>query len=115
MHELSIAVSMIERILEEARNRGGLQVEAVHLKLGVFSGVDKDALAFSYEIACEDTPLAGSQLIIESVPLRIFCDICETECAPQSMQQMCCPHCNSPSQKIICGRELEVAALEIAS
>ena len=34
MHELSIAISMIDQILEESDNRGGLEVEAVHLKLG---------------------------------------------------------------------------------
>ena len=46
MHELSIAISMIDQIIEESENRGGLDVEAVHLKLGAFSGVDKDALLF---------------------------------------------------------------------
>ncbi len=115
MHELSIAVSMVERIIEESEGRGGLQVEAVHLRLGVLSGVDKDALAFSYEIACEGTFLVGSRLVIETVPLLIYCDICKMEHAPESIQQMDCPQCHSPSQKIIRGRELEVAALEITA
>ena len=73
MHELSIAISMIEQIVEESDNRGGLEVEAVHLKLGVFSGVDKDALLFAYELACEGTPLQGSRLLIETIPLVIYC------------------------------------------
>jgi hypothetical protein len=34
MHELSIAISMIDQITEESESRGGLDVEAVHLKLG---------------------------------------------------------------------------------
>jgi hydrogenase nickel incorporation protein HypA/HybF len=51
MHELSIAISMIDQITEESETRGGLQVEAVHLKLGVFSGVDKDALSVAYHLA----------------------------------------------------------------
>jgi hydrogenase nickel incorporation protein HypA/HybF len=115
MHELSIAVSMVERIIEESEARGGLQVEAVHLRLGVLAGVDKDALAFSYEIACEGTFLAGSKLVIDTVPLLIYCDTCAAEGAPESIQQIACPHCRTPSHKIVQGRELEVAALEIAA
>lgn len=115
MHELSIAVSMVERILEESESRGGLQVEAVHLKLGVLSGVDKDALAFSYEVACEGTLLAGSRLIIDTIPLLIYCETCEAECSPESIQHIACPLCDTPGLKIIRGRELEVSALEVAA
>lgn len=115
MHELSIAVSMVERILEECESRGGLQVEAVHLRLGVLSGVDKDALAFSYEIACEGTCLVGSRLVIETVALRIYCESCKVERTPDSIHEIDCPQCHTPAQKILCGRELEVAALEVAA
>jgi hydrogenase nickel incorporation protein HypA/HybF len=115
MHELSIAVSMVDRIIEESESRGGLQVEVVHLKLGVLSGVDRDALAFSYEIACESTLLAGSRLVIETVPLLIYCDQCRSEQTPESIQQIDCPLCHAPSETILRGRELEVAALEVAA
>jgi hydrogenase nickel incorporation protein HypA/HybF len=114
MHELSIALSMVERVIEEAETRG-VQVEAVHLKLGVLSGVDAAALAFSYEIACEGTPLAGSRLIVDTVPLLIYCESCAAERAPESNWEIACPDCHSPSQRILQGRELEVAALEIAA
>jgi hydrogenase nickel incorporation protein HypA/HybF len=115
MHELSIAVSMVERIIEESEVHGGLQVEAVHLRLGVLAGVDRDALAFSYEIACEGTFLAGSKLVIDTVPLLIYCDTCAAESAPDSIQHIACPRCQTLSAKIIHGRELEVTALEIAA
>jgi hydrogenase nickel incorporation protein HypA/HybF len=115
MHELSIAVSLVERITEESGIRGGLKVEAVHLRLGVLSGVDKDALAFSYEIACEGTSLVGSRLIIETMPLLIYCGTCAAERSPQSNWEIACPDCHSPAQEILSGRELEVAALEIAA
>lgn len=115
MHELSIAISMVERVLEEVESRGGLRVEAVHLKLGVLSGVDRDALAFSYEVACEGTSLAGTRLITEVVPLAIFCDVCHAEGQPVSIQEICCPRCGTPSQRILRGRELELTALEVAA
>ena len=46
MHELSIAISMIDQILEESDSRGGLDVEVVHLRLGVFSGGAGQRCAF---------------------------------------------------------------------
>ena len=55
---------------EEADCQGGTRVTALHLKLGTLSGVVKEALTFSYEIACQSTALEGSQLVIEEVEGR---------------------------------------------
>jgi hydrogenase nickel incorporation protein HypA/HybF len=115
MHELSIAISMIDQIIEESEGRGGLEVEVVHLKLGVFSGVDNDALLFSYELVCEGTPLQGSRLLIETVPLVIYCESCQKERTPPSVYQICCPECLTPGQTIVSGREIEVASLEVVA
>ncbi len=115
MHELSIAISMIDQIIEESESHGGLEVEVVHLRLGVFSGVDKDALLFSYELVCDGTRLQGSRLQIEMIPLVIYCEVCQKERIPPSLYQLCCPECQSPGQKIVSGREIEVASLEVAA
>ena len=82
MHELSIAMSIVEMAQEEALQRG-VQVNAVHLKLGALSGVVKEALLSSYEMACDDTPLRGSRLVIEDVPVVIFCPTLQSAEAPQ--------------------------------
>ncbi len=115
MHELSIAVSMIDQILEESESRGGLDVQAVHLKLGTFSGVDKAALLFSYELACDGTPLQGSRLVIETIPLVIHCAVCRVDRSPPSLYELCCPECQTAAQTIVSGREIEVASLEVAA
>ena len=64
MHELSIAASIVEIASEEAERQHG-RVEVVHLKLGALSGVVRDALLFSWDLACDETPLAGAKLHIE--------------------------------------------------
>jgi hydrogenase nickel incorporation protein HypA/HybF len=115
VHELSIAISMIDQIIEESEGRGGLDVEVVHLRLGVFSGVDKKALLFSYGIACEGTPLEGSRLEIETIPLVVYCPNCQQNRTPPSVYQICCPDCFTPTEKIVSGREIEVAFLEVAA
>lgn len=113
MHELSIALSMVEMAAEEAARRGGAQVSAIHLKLGQLSGVVKEALLFSYDVACEGTPLEGSRLVIEEIPVVIYCPMCEAERTLASLQHFRCPVCDTPTPQILRGKELEVAALEI--
>ncbi|MGC2475496.1 MAG: hydrogenase maturation nickel metallochaperone HypA [Candidatus Sulfotelmatobacter sp.] len=112
MHELSIAMGIVEAATEEAQRRG-VQVSAVHLRLGALSGVVKDALLFSYEVACQDTPLAGSKLMVEDVPIVIFCGHCNDERTLSSLQSFACPECGTPTMNIIRGKELEVFALEV--
>lgn len=112
MHELSIAMGIVEAAVEEAQKRG-VQVSAVHLRLGALSGVVKDALLFSYDVACQDTPLAGSRLIVEDVPVAIFCPQCQQQHILTSVQSFTCPECGLPTMDVRQGKELEVFALEV--
>src|SRR6476646_2369571 len=113
MHELSIALSIIDTATEEAERRGGVRVNALHLKLGPLSGVVKDALLFSYEVAFKGTLLEGSRLGIEDVPAVIYCSQCHAERELASIQRFCCPACGTLTSELIRGRELEFVAMEI--
>jgi hydrogenase nickel incorporation protein HypA/HybF len=112
MHELSIAMSIVDAAVEEAQRRG-VQVSAVHLRLGALSGVVKDALLFSFEVACQDTPLEGSQLIVEDLPVIVFCAHCKGTRTLESVQMFQCPECGTPTMDVRQGKELEVFALEV--
>lgn len=113
MHELSIAMSIVEMAQEEAARRGAVQIQAIHLRLGQLSGVVKQALLSSYEMACEATVLQGSQLLIEEIPVEVFCPKCEQPRLVDSIQWFCCPECGTPTPTVLHGKELEVVALEI--
>lgn len=113
MHELSIAMSIVELAQEEAERRGSVAVNAIHLKLGVLSGVVKEALLSSYEMAAEASALKGCALLIEDVPVTVYCPDCRAQRQLPSIQNFCCPQCGAPTSDVIHGRELEVVALEI--
>ena len=106
-------MSIVEGASQEALSRGGAQVHAVHLKLGPLSGVVKEALLFSYHIACEGTLLEGSELVIEEVPVVVYCETCRAERVLHSIQRFCCPTCGTLTPDMISGRELELVAIEI--
>jgi hydrogenase nickel incorporation protein HypA/HybF len=112
MHELSIAMGIVDAAVEESQRRG-VRVSAVHLRLGALSGVVKDALLFSYEVACHGTPLEGTRLVIEELPVIVFCAQCRKMQELPSMQLFQCPECGTPTMDVRQGKELEVFALEV--
>jgi hydrogenase nickel incorporation protein HypA/HybF len=112
MHELSIALSMIDAVLEAREQHAG-RVEAIHVRLGPLSGVDRSAFEFAYEVARDGTPLATTKLLVEESAIEFECSRCLTIRNLAAMQPLACPVCGTPAEKIMSGRELEITALEI--
>jgi len=113
VHELSIAMSLVELVLEHAGPLNGARVEAVHLRLGALAGVVEDALTFSFDVACRGTPLDGARLVIEHVPLAVFCSRCRAVHTLEGFP-LRCPVCGQPAGDLVRGRELELTALEVS-
>src|SRR4051794_36489119 len=76
MHELSIISSVVESVTESLAEYPGARVLEVRLRVGVLAALVEDALQFCYEIASEDTPLAGSRLVVNMVPVMVHCGAC---------------------------------------
>jgi hydrogenase nickel incorporation protein HypA/HybF len=112
MHELSIAMSIVDMALEEAESRN-VKIDAVHLELGPLSGVVAEALLFSYQVASSGTRLEGSRLVIREVPIEVYCPACKAQKSLPSMQWFCCPECGTATADVIHGRELAITALEV--
>ena len=90
MHELSIAMSIVDMAEEEAARHHG-RVAAVHLKLGPLSGVVKEALLGAFELAREGSALADSTLIVEEVAVTAYCPACAVERPIESFPELRCP------------------------
>jgi hydrogenase nickel incorporation protein HypA/HybF len=114
VHELSIAMSILDMSEEEAGRRSA-EVDAIHVKLGALSGIVKEALLSAYELARTETTLETAQLVIEEVPVMIYCPRCRAPRSVRSIQQLSCNECETPSAEILQGRELQVVALELRS
>jgi hydrogenase nickel incorporation protein HypA/HybF len=113
MHELSIALSIVDVAAEEAQREGATRVAAVHLKLGPLSGVVKEALRSAYEMARAGSPLEDAELVINDVPIVVRCPECGGQRTVASMHALGgCP-CGALAVEILSGRELEVVGLEL--
>jgi hydrogenase nickel incorporation protein HypA/HybF len=113
VHELSIAESIIELAIEEAKKRNSPAVVTIKVRLGEFTGVVREALEFSFEIARRGTLAERAVLEIEVVPLKMRCPQCGLVSRPIADFCVLCAACASPVE-IISGREMQVEYLELA-
>jgi len=109
MHETGIAASIIE--IAEAAARGA-PILKVHLRLGAFTGVVREALEFAFEALKEGTPAARAELEIETIPLIAACPACGWTGAPEEDYCLICPRCAMPAE-ILSGREMQVEYVDL--
>jgi hydrogenase nickel incorporation protein HypA/HybF len=113
VHELSVAVALVERACEKAVELGDVKVEALRVRVGPLSGVVKEALLFSFDVAAKGTAIEGARLEVEDVPLTVHCAHCARERTLASPQHLRCPVCGESTPDVRRGRELELTALEV--
>ena len=109
MHELSIAQSVVDTVLERTGER---HVTTVRLQVGRLSGVVPDALTFCFDLAAAGTPLDGARLEIEEPTGRAHCRDCDAEFGLQDLILLC--DCGSADVEVMSGRELQLTSVEVA-
>ena len=107
MHELSVAREIIEIVEGEMTRLNLRRIETVNIRLGALSGIHPEALSFGYEASVIDTPLAGSRLEIEAVPIKGRCRLCAREFDVEEFVFLC-PHCHATDLDIVAGEELAI-------
>jgi hydrogenase nickel incorporation protein HypA/HybF len=112
MHELSIMQSALDQALERARLAGAQRVHEIRLRVGALSGVVPEALEIAFQSLTEGTPAEGAVLIIDGVPARYWCTVCDCEFTSENNFAEC-PICHVNSLELRAGRELELASLEV--
>src|SRR4051812_48349498 len=96
MHELSIALSIIEVAEEEIARLGAHHVNSIYVRIGELSGVGKQSLNAAFELASENTPCAKSRLVFEDIAVLADCPVCRGPQSIVSLQQFNCAICCSP-------------------
>ncbi len=111
MHELSIAQSLLDIVVEEAtRNRLG-SVNKVRLRIGELAAVVPESLTFCFDLVSRDTVASGAAIEIESVAVTARCDRCEVSFEVKD-RVFECPRCGEPVLEMLSGRELYVMSIE---
>jgi hydrogenase nickel incorporation protein HypA/HybF len=114
MHEMSIALEVVEQVAQTARSHGADGVESVRLRIGELAGVVADALDFGFSLVCEGTVLEGARLETEFVAGLARCTACETRWPTGMPPNLCCPRCGGSAVELLAGRELQIVAVRWA-
>ena len=108
MHELSIAMAVIDEVTKQVAGAGGGRVLSITLRIGRLSMVQEGTLRSSFDLASAGTELLGARLEIIDVPVRIWCPDCSAERELPGIQRFACPECGRLSGDIRAGRELDL-------
>lgn len=112
MHELSLCRS-IQQVVEHARADRGVQT--VHLQVGQLRQVVPETLAYCWSLVTADGPLAGSELVIDHVPVDLSCASCGEETRVEHALVLLCGACGSGDTRPVRGEEFMVTSLDLTS
>jgi hydrogenase nickel incorporation protein HypA/HybF len=103
---IEIASASIPDDLKSAR------VARVNLTVGKLSAVVVDSLRFCFELASQETPVAGAELAVEEIDVTARCNDCGHRWTIET-PAFSCPTCKSAKITLVSGRELDIRSIEI--
>ena len=110
MHELSIAISIVDTAIKQATMASANRVSEVALDIGILSGIEYESLEFALGVAAKDTILEETLFRINRVEAVAECPACEHLYVPDGMYSHC-PECNKQGIRLIRGTELQIKSL----
>lgn len=112
MHEMSLALGMLEIVEAAARREGAARVTQVRLEIGALSHVATDALRFCFEAVTRGSLAEGAELAIDDVPGEAWCMPCGGN-VPLARVGDACPRCGSYQLAVTGGGDMRVKDIAI--
>jgi hydrogenase nickel incorporation protein HypA/HybF len=114
VHEVSIALGIVDELIKIARNNDAIKINSVKLKIGKMSGIVTDSLVFAFDAVKLEHPLLSDALIlIEDVPVICECEDCNTRFEHKDIYFPTCTNCKSYNVNIISGEEQHIDKVEM--
>ena len=112
MHEVSIAMNILQIIEEELSKNPGSAVSHLHLQIGVLSGVVPDSLLFALEASKQNGILRNAEISIDQPEALALCPECGNKFVTEDYFSVC-PQCGNSRYEIISGRELIIKSITL--
>lgn len=112
MHELSIALNIIDLVEEECLKAGSSVVTEVTLRVGTLSGVDPVALSTCLQVASRDSLMKEARIRLEREPGKGWCRLCAREFEMEDILDLC-PRCFQPATELRTGQEMQVESIMV--
>ena len=112
MHELAVCQGLLKQVDQIASAHRASIVQTIHLRVGPLSGIEPALLKATFPSACAGTIAAQAKLVIHSVPVRVYCQACDTE-SKASPDRLLCDCCGDWHTRLVGGDELLLERIEI--
>jgi hydrogenase nickel incorporation protein HypA/HybF len=112
MHELSLAIEVIELCNREALRREVTAIHEIEIEVGDLSGVDAGAFRSALEMAVQGTILEKSVLIITQIPATGYCQVCQKEFSVHQRFAPC-PDCHELPVRVNGGNQFRINSLVV--
>jgi hydrogenase nickel incorporation protein HypA/HybF len=112
MHEMALSESIIGILETEAVRNNFARVKKVFLEIGPFSGVEVEALRFSFEVVARGTIAENADLEIETPEAQAHCFVCDTYIHLKNRYDAC-PRCGGHQLHMTSGEEMKIKELEV--
>jgi hydrogenase nickel incorporation protein HypA/HybF len=109
MHELSIAVEILDVVVPKIPAGGRLQ--AVQVTAGPLAGICADSLIFCFVEMAGQGGHPGAKLNVSRPPIRYRCHACQTDYAVDRVE-LPCPDCGSLERTMLSGAEFTIDSIE---
>ena len=104
MHEVSIALGMVDELTRIARENNAKKITLIKLKIGKMSGIVIDSLKFAFDaIKLEHPIMTSAEIIINEIPLIYECNECNTKFETEDIYFPECTNCKSYNLMVISG------------
>lgn len=113
MHEASIALGILDVVVDKCGAEGYHTVESVRIRIGRAAGIMPEALLFTFDVVKCETPAKEAKLVIDMVPLGGFCNGCGRDFEVEEAYVLQCPKCGSTAFRIERGYEMEIVEMEV--
>lgn len=113
MHELSVAMALLDEIEAVAEARAATRVHAATIQVGPLSGVEPALLMRAFEVArLTRARTKHTVLAIQEAQVRVACTDCGCESA-SSVNNLACPACGARRTRLLQGDELLLRQVEL--
>ncbi|CUH68470.1 hydrogenase nickel incorporation protein HybF [Thalassovita gelatinovora] len=112
MHEMSLCEGIRDVIEDQARIHAIKAVKRVRLEIGSFSGVEKKALEFAFDVVMRGSVAEGALLEMLDLPGRAMCYDCMKEVEIDDRLAPC-PECGGGKLMPVSGDEMRIKDLEV--
>ena len=111
MHEMSIAVALIDQLEGLAVEHGFEGVESVDVQAGMLRGIVPEALEMAFREASRGTVAEGARLDLEIIPAEAVCRSCGHRFAPD-IDYYVCEKCGRADVELVAGMDVILRTLQ---